>query len=1255
MAVLKTQCPECDAKIRLTVDQVGDVDTECPKCGHAFTAEAVDASASTSAAAPAKASATAQAKKSAGVKETTASAAGKKTKASAAKSADDDEDETPKKKKKKKDEDGGNKTLLFAGIGAGVLVLGGVVAVVLMMGGKEKPKPAETAAATPAQNAEPVKPKVDTPVQNAEPVKPKVDTPVSATPPKKKDDDELPPLPDPPKIRLEGSLVPQPVKPVVKPPEIPPLAPDEDPFTRAKSFVPDGPLPELPKLPERGVRPVLTLDSGGHTAFALKVFFTPDGKKVITVSKDKSVRVWDPETGTAVRTIRFPAGPGEEGMLLAASLSRNGKRLAVGGEPLKDPKTGEAKPGKNPIFIVSPETGALLRRIDAGSDVIRCMHFSNDGNRLAVGCADQVLQVFDVNTGSLIGAVPNVAGYEVKFNPQPNTNFVASLGAGGRVFVVDLKSRQTMTINAGANAGPAAGPMGGPPGGGGGGASGGMGTVTKLAWSNDGKFLALGGTGGVVAVYGLDGKLVNTLPTITAEVGPEKTKLPVRINEMAFMPGDRDLAVVGYHRFAGLVDANTGKVGVKFTGHPNTVFAADVSPDGTRVVSCGGYHEEVMVWSADAGKMLHKMSSAGAAVWAIAWSKDGKSIAWGGKDRPEKDQKDLPLEHTFRLDEFGLGGAPDSTKYVQTVTSDEGVGLLKAPDGLPGFMVQTPGRDPMVLMLGGRRENIYSATLLPKANAIVAGGIADIYLVNPATGKVSSNPFVGHTGNVLCVTPSPDGRYFATGSSDQTIRIWRTNLDEPLLNIFVAGREWIAWTPQGYYACSPQGEKLMAWQLNPGGPGVPLTSRVPTVHPAERFRNTLYKPAILKYLVPAGDLPRAMAMAVKFDKDQLELKNIADVLPPEVNLEGFGDVEVKAEKEVFTVKATAKGLKTPIKSMRLLVDGRPFMGKEGVRAFADAKEGAEVAATWDVPLLPGTHTFAVIADTGISRGMSKVGIAVRPGTPPKPNLYVLAMGVSDYPKSIGPLNFCASDARLLSDAFQKQSKTVFANIEVKLLTDKQCTKQGMMDGLKWLKSKMTPQDVGVVSFSGHGTRDPFGRFYLVPADMDPEDPMRTGFPGDVLKDTLDGMPGRLVAILDACHSGMAGNDGKDPPKADSLVRDLAAEDSGVIVMCASLGREYAIESKLTKAGFYTLGLVEGMSGHGDIDGDGVIYLHELDLYATTRVRQLSMGRQNPTFSRPPSVQPFPIARPEKPAATPEKPTATPAKPTTSPEKPATMP
>jgi WD40 repeat protein len=1231
MAVLKTQCPECDAKIRLTVDGAGPHETECPKCGHEFAAKPEPVAAATAT----KKAGSEVAKKA--EKGAPAATAGKKAKVVAriADDDDEDEDEAPKKKgkkgKKDEGEDGNRKKMLIAGGLAGVLLLGGLVAVVVAVSGKDKsakkPDADPPPAAVQPNVAPPVNPVTVPPkdsnttvVPNTTPGGPK--PPPVAVPKKEVEDAELATLlPPPPRIRMEGSLVPPPSKPVVKPPAIPPLTPEEDPFVRAKNFDPAGvPLPELPKLPARTQRPMLSLDAGGHTAFVEGVFFTPDGKRLITVGRDKAVRIWDPTTGMTLRTVRLPAGPGEEGMLLAAALSKNGKKLAVGGVPAKDPSGKEVPPGKVPIYILSPDTGVMIRKIDGGSDDIRCLSFSSDGNRLAVGCADGYLQVFNVNTGQQIGQkVARLGGRELRFNPQPQSNLVASLGPGG-VLVADVVKGnfevfRLSVVSApgpggpmgGAGDGPPGGPMGGP----GGAPPAPRAVPTTIAWANDGKSLAIGFSNGLISFHELNGKVIAQLPALVGDVG-RTAKIPVGIIQMQFTP-DGELAVVGSGRFAAIVNSSTGEVKKKFDLHPNTVTAVDVSPDGTRVVSCGGTHHDAMVWEAATGKVLHRLAGTGGVISSLGWSKDGKSIAWGHKDRTSADEPGV-LEHTFRLDEFGLGGKPDPEKYTQTVTADEGVSLKPTRNG---FFISMPGRDPKRVSVGN--DTIYSATLLPKGNAIVAGGIADIYLINPATLSVSSNPFIAHTGNVLCVTPSPDGRYFATGSVDQTIRIWRRDKEDPLLSIFVADREWVAWTPEGYYACSPQGEKMMAWQLN--------TTKGTQVHPAERFRKSLYQPALLKYIVPAGDMPRAMAMAKKYDKELVNTSNVADVLPPEVTLEGFGETEVKVEKDTVTVKATAKGAKHPIASMRLLVNGRPFQGAAGVKKFAEPQQTAEV--TWEVPVVPGTHTFAVIADTGVSRGMSRLGIAFRPGEPPKPNLYVLAMGISDYP---GPmkLNFCATDAQMLAKAFQEKSTGLFNKIELQILTDKQCTRKGMLEGLDWLKSKMTPQDVGIVSFSGHGARIPlFNEFYLVTYDFNGEDPGRTGLSGEIFKDRLNNMPGRLVAILDACHSGMAGNDGKKPP-AEELIRDLTAEDSGVIVMSASLGREYAAESKICKAGFYTLALVEGMSGHADIDGDGIVYLHELDLYATTRVRQLSMNRQNPTFSRPASVRPFPIARVDKP-------------------------
>ncbi|AWM40034.1 WD domain, G-beta repeat [Gemmata obscuriglobus] len=1185
MPVLKTACPECGANLRLTVEGDGDHEVTCLKCGHEF-AVALESDEPP----PAKA----------GTKEKAKSGA----KAGSTNVA-------PKKKKKKpaEAESGGNQKLIVAGAGAGlILVLG--LGLLVYAATRTKDKTVQNTdtpqiATQPPGGPKPVAPQPGTPSATPAPkpnpsVPPKqgnTPNPGTSPPPKKKENPEdaelATMLPPPPKVRVNGSMVPA-TKPLVVAPAVPPLAPDEDPFVRAQNFKPEGALPALASPPKSGGRPLLTLDAGGHTGIVGKVFFTPKGDRVITVGEDKAVRFWDPVSNETVKTIRFPAGPGKEGSLQAAAISRSGKRLAVAGHKLAGVSSGRV-----PIYVISPETGNQLTRMDAGSgDAVGALHFSNDGNRLAVGGDDGVLQLMDVSSGRELGrTVPHRGGIvEVRYNPNPRVNVLASLGTDRTVKIWDFAQNLTTLVSIGGV------------------------TPSCLAWSNDGQALALGTTTGQILIVSSQGRLIRELPPVLVE------KRPVAVSQVLFAPGDQELAVGGAANgrgWTGLVSAYSGGPRVTVPGHSNRVSAVDVSVDGRRVVSSGGNQHETFVWQADDGAVQHRLIGTGHGVWAVAWAKDGKSIAWG--TRNERNEANVgPLEHTFRLDEFGLGSPPDPSKYTQTVNSDEHVTLDYRQRV---FMVKTTGRDPVLARLPGG-EPIYSASVLPKGNAILVGGVESLYLISPISFDVSQQ-FVGHTSHVLSVTPSPDSRYFATGSADQTIRIWQRNREEPVLSIFVAGREWIAWTPQGFYACSPQGEQLIAWQINAGN------VKFPQVHPAGRFRPTMYQPAVLKYLIPAGDLSRALAMAQKYDKALIQTTNVAEVLPPEVTLADFTEgreLKMDKAKGTLTVRATASSpsAKHPVTAMRLLVDGRPFNGAAGVKRFENPQPTAE--ATWEVPLAPGPHTVAVIADSPVSKGMSKVGQVLRDGEVPKPNLYVLTMGVAAYPGKL-KLNYSATDAEMLAKAFQEKSRGTFDKIEVKVLTDKAASRQGIRDGLTWLKSKMTPQDVGIVSFSGHGSRDLFGRFYLVPfIESDPTaDESEWALSGDEFKKRLEDMPGRLVAILDACHSGsVAEKDG--PPQADSLVRDLTAEDSGVIVMCASLGREYAAESKICKAGFFTLGLVEGLSGHADVDGDGVIYIHELDMYATARVRQLSGGLQNPTLGRPSAVKPFVIAKPGKQAA-----------------------
>ncbi len=43
--------------------------------------------------------------------------------------------------------------------------------------------------------------------------------------------------------------------------------------------------------------PILVIDSHGHSSKISDIVFTPGGKTLISVSEDKTVRLWDVETG----------------------------------------------------------------------------------------------------------------------------------------------------------------------------------------------------------------------------------------------------------------------------------------------------------------------------------------------------------------------------------------------------------------------------------------------------------------------------------------------------------------------------------------------------------------------------------------------------------------------------------------------------------------------------------------------------------------------------------------------------------------------------------------------------------------------------------------------------------------------------------------------------------------------------------------------------------------------------------------------
>jgi hypothetical protein len=322
---------------------------------------------------------------------------------------------------------------------------------------------------------------------------------------------------------------------------------------------------------------------------------------------------------------------------------------------------------------------------------------------------------------------------------------------------------------------------------------------------------------------------------------------------------------------------------------------------------------------------------------------------------------------------------------------------------------------------------------------------------------------------------------------------------------------------------------------------------------------------------------------------------------------------------VVVVEAIARARgKHPITSLLLLLDGRPFEGSKGLRRTAPA-DAEMLTQRFKVTLTPGTHTLRALARSAVSMNLSDDLDITYAEPAPRPTLFVLAVGINAYKDRNLLLNCAVNDATELERTFASKSQPLF-DVKAKVLCDEAATQDGVLAGLRWLKESMKPHDLAVVFYAGHGDKDEKGRFYLLPQDVDVQKLAQTAVSGDVLKQNLADLPGRVLLLLDACHSGAVGRG-----VISDLARDLADEDCGVVVMCAALGSEKAGEAD--GHGFFCQALIEALQGKAAHNPrDGYIYLHHLEQYVIDRVLELSHDEQHPTSAKP-TIRPLALAKP----------------------------
>jgi WD40 repeat protein len=179
-------------------------------------------------------------------------------------------------------------------------------------------------------------------------------------------------------------------------------------------------------------QPVLRIEGGMHTAHIKNCSVDASGRICLTVSEDKTARLWDTTTGALLRILRIPIGDGFEGQLFAGALTPDGGTAWISGFTAKEWDNAGC------IYVMDTASGRCVGRIGGYPQPVFDIRFSKSGELVAIVGGGFGVEVCDARTGKLLALDGPYEGDANGVDWYGN-DALATVCYGGKVRIYNLK------------------------------------------------------------------------------------------------------------------------------------------------------------------------------------------------------------------------------------------------------------------------------------------------------------------------------------------------------------------------------------------------------------------------------------------------------------------------------------------------------------------------------------------------------------------------------------------------------------------------------------------------------------------------------------------------------------------------------------------------------------------------------------------------------------------------------------------------
>ena len=509
----------------------------------------------------------------------------------------------------------------------------------------------------------------------------------------------------------------------------------------------------------------------GHTKSVNYVQFSPDGKKIVTASNDKTAKIWDVVTGSILADLS-----GHDGTVITAQFSPDGKKIVTA----SNDKT---------VKIWDAFTGKLLIDLRGHGDIVKSAQFSPDGKNVVTASFDKTAKIWDAATGKLLLELKGHYGElnTAQFSPDGKKIVTSSVDKTAKVWdaatgmlLFDLTGHKNYVWSAWFSPD-------------------GKKIVTSSldktakVWNAETGLLLFDLTGHKEEVtdaeFSSDGKKIVTVSVDkTGKVWDAVTGKSLfdlkghfaGILEAQFSPDSKKIVSSSQDFTAKEWDAATGKLLNEFV-QDDVVNYAQYSPDGKKIVTASSDRSAV-IWASGSGKLLVDLLGHSNYVGSIQFSPDGKEIITSSDDGVVRtwNASSGNLVNALKI----VNGPVYYSAYSPASIRDSSFGnifITALSDSTVKIWDNNNGK--LIKTLKGHKGLVFSARFNPAGTKVVTASSDNTAKI---WGPYSNKWLVdlkGHTLDVLYAEFSPDGRKVVTASADGTAKIWNAITGKLLLDI----------------------------------------------------------------------------------------------------------------------------------------------------------------------------------------------------------------------------------------------------------------------------------------------------------------------------------------------------------------------------------------------------------------------------------------------------------------------------------------